>query len=494
MTDLAPLRWKDCSRLDDDERAAANLSADTTAWLSAADPANFILDETRLLDEQLRGSVDESSVESNIAEVIAQVRASSDASTCGNVPHASADDTPESVDPSTDAAPGEQPGGAKTSLPGSQGGTANAAAPAVTSSDATAAGTGGDALGDADSTRTSASKSADSDSDSDLDRRNEILSCFLANPEDYLPNDLTGAQYAAWCMIWQPADLRVLHDQPSSRNGRPMKNTNRAIDPVNLRDPNTGATALIAAARAGCVDTVNALVRRGADVEARDNKSCTAADWARKCGHADVQAALAAAPGVQKAEQYMLRCNTQDGPQDADLIYELLCQICGESGSATWAKPEVCMSSCKAPVCTLLRLITRADRIMCVRCRYVVRHANLAAATARTHMSPRLYAGARGASHTPALAAARGAADGQPRRRPRLPARLGRNRKRPQYAHGARLALCEPRLRCPAAARPAAIRGPAASVRAGATGRAKDRARNKYRRERGHDSRSVSRL
>ena len=358
MTALEPLRWKDCLRLDDDEHAAANLSADTTAWLSAADPANFILDETTPPDEQLRGGVDESSLESAIAEVIAQVRASSDARTCGSMPHASGDNTSESVDPSTDAAPGEQPGGANTSLSGSHGGTAHDAAPAVTSADATAAGTSSDALGDADFTRTSASKSADSDSDPDLYRQDGLLSRFLVNPEDYLPNDLTRAQYAAWCMIWQLADLRVLHDQPSSRNGRPMKNTNSKIDPVNLRDPNTGATALITAARAGCVDTVNALLRRGADTKARDNKSCTAADWAQTGGHADVQAALAAAPGVHNAEQYMLKCNTQDGPQDADLIYELLCQICGESGSATWATPEVCISSCKAPVCRLLRLIT----------------------------------------------------------------------------------------------------------------------------------------
>ena len=375
--------------MDENEDAAANLAADYTAWLSAADPANFILDDPPLPDEQLHGSADQSSVEALIAEVMAEVRASSDASTCRNTPHAPSDDAPESVDQSTGPKPWEQPAASSTDatahLPGSESGTAHDAASAVTSTDAAAAGTGGDAPGYADSVQPSASKLANSDSDSGSDWDDETLSAFLANPEGYFPADLTEAQYAAWCMIWQPGDLRFLRDYPSSRKGRRAMYKRDPIDPVNLRDPGTGATPLIAAARAGCVDTIAALMRRGANPEARDNTSCTAADWARNSGRADVVAALAVAPGVpiaqQNAEQYMLKCNTPDGPQDANLIYELLCQICGESSGATWGTPEVCTSRSSLQVGGLSCLVTHA---MAGRCALLGR--SLYALGARQHL------------------------------------------------------------------------------------------------------------
>ena len=363
MTNLVPLHHNDRPGLDANERAAANLLADTTAWLSAADPATFGSASTISPDEQLCGGADEASNSmSSVDKLLASIRACSDAGTSSSAAQTTVEDCRASADSLADAAPADQVVAVSTDAAIAESGgstsTAHAAVLEATAAGAAPTDTTSDADSDTDSAwpaealaisgqsadvseNTASATSADTQLSDTVEPLQKVRQ-FLANPEDFQPCELTYELFVAWCAIWQPADVRFLRAWTSLPT-RPTV----PIDPVNLRDPGTGATALIAAARLGCVDTVKALVRRGADCEARDNTARSAADWAQKCGHADVLTALAAAPGVQTAEEYMFDSNTAD----ADLIYELLCQICGESDGAGWTKPEVRIPLGSSSVC-----------------------------------------------------------------------------------------------------------------------------------------------
>eukprot|EP00892_Ulva_mutabilis_P008966 jgi/Ulvmu1/6441/UM003_0071.1 len=61
---------------------------------------------------------------------------------------------------------------------------------------------------------------------------------------------------------------------------------------VDTQHPDTGATALMVAAARGRCDTVEALLRLGANVEVRANKAMRALDWAERSGGSEVAAVL----------------------------------------------------------------------------------------------------------------------------------------------------------------------------------------------------------
>ncbi|KAL6766709.1 hypothetical protein ACKKBG_A37050 [Auxenochlorella protothecoides x Auxenochlorella symbiontica] len=108
---------------------------------------------------------------------------------------------------------------------------------------------------------------------------------------------------------------------------------------LDVQHEATGATALMAAAGRGRLETLRLLLAHGADVTARSQDGSSAAGWARMFGHADVaaeleqheqQAAAAAAISQTALAVAQYQSETDIDEVDLDLILRLLQYICGE--------------------------------------------------------------------------------------------------------------------------------------------------------------------
>jgi ankyrin repeat protein len=70
---------------------------------------------------------------------------------------------------------------------------------------------------------------------------------------------------------------------------------------IDIQDPSTGATALMAAIRGGRIEAVRYLLAHGAQVSVRDVNGCTALMCAASCGDCDAVRALLAAGADREA-------------------------------------------------------------------------------------------------------------------------------------------------------------------------------------------------